>query len=139
MTLVLQTNVLGHLSVWIVSRDAIIVRATMTVAWHGSDWMLRLVDQVLRKGQLSMSDMHSVIVVRGPGPFTAVRTGLLIANIISVMQRIPVSGVVRRQQLSAADVVQMARKPNTLRAIVRPWYGKMPNITKPKLHTKARR
>src|SRR5690349_8018522 len=79
--LVIQTNVSGRLLVWIVTHQGkVLMRGSKVIEWHGSEQMLALVDAVLRKKKKGLADVSGIVVVRGPGPFTAVRTGLVVAN-----------------------------------------------------------
>lgn len=132
MTLVLQTIVAGWIFVWLIEKKNILGTSRIAVEWHGSDRALAVVDQTLRQHKKSVQDIQKIIVVRGPGSFTAVRTGLIIANTLGMMLRIPIHGIVTKHQLDDAEVLQQATTAGVRGKIVKPWYGKSPNITKPK-------
>ncbi|MEK7537513.1 MAG: hypothetical protein AAB619_00880 [Patescibacteria group bacterium] len=132
MTLVLQTNIAGRLAVWLVDGGRIIIARRKAIVWHSSDKALALVDRTIRQAKRSLREVHKIVVVRGPGPFTAVRTGLIIANTLGMLLKIPVRGVVTKHQLSNADVLRDVRVKAGLGKIVKPWYGKSPNISTPK-------
>lgn len=132
MILVLQTNVSGIFFVWLLQQKKIITAHSVHVEWHGSDQALFVVDAVLQKNKRKVTDITKVIVARGPGSFTAVRTGLLIANTLSTLLRIPVVGVVTKHQLTEKDIIRLSSTAVKVGNIVKPWYGKSPNITKAK-------
>lgn len=71
-----------------------------------------------------------VCVVAGPGSFSAVRTGVLYANLISRLLRVPLVGV-RCEE--AQDLLSLARKlasgSSASSAYVSPIYDAEPNIT----------
>lgn len=133
MILVLQTTVLGRISVWLVRDRRIIASRKVEIEWHGSDRALAVVDQTLRQKKKSVNDIKSIIIVRGPGSFTAVRTGLIIANTLGMLLRIPVRGIVVKHRLSNDEVLFQAAMAGKKNFLLRPWYGKSPNITLPKL------
>lgn len=130
MILVLQTTVLGRISVWLVRDRKIIASRKIEVEWHGSDRALAVVDQTLRQKNKTVNDLKKIIVVRGPGSFTAVRTGLIIANTLGMILHIPVRGIVAKHQLSTDEVLYQADMVGKNNKLIRPWYGKSPNITR---------
>lgn len=133
MTLVVQTTVAGQISVWLVQGKKIVATKRLPVAWHGSDRALAVVHEALQLNHGDVRDITKIIVVRGPGSFTAVRTGLIIANTLGSLFDIPIGGVVKTKTLSEPEVVRLAGGQTANRKIVRPWYGKAPNITRPKI------
>lgn len=141
MTLVLQTNLPGRLMVWLVDRRGRIVRqAERKTIWHQSEYALRLVDEILKKTRTSLADIRRIGVVRGPGPFSAVRTGLVVATTLGQLQNIPVQGVVTSRELSSAVLAKLATTSTAKHqtTVIRPWYGRAPNITIPPRHVLAR-
>lgn len=132
MTLIIQTNVAGRISVWIVQGKKILTAHSITVEWHGSDRALTVVDQALKRQRVNIEAIKKIVVVRGPGSFTAVRTGLIIANTLATIIHIPVVGAIAKELLTEADVIRRSILRGASRKMVRPWYGKAPNITRPK-------
>lgn len=132
MILVLQTTITGRITVWLVHEKKIQDQQELSVVWHGSDKALAFIDSVLRKNKISIPRLSQIIVVRGPGSFTAVRTGLIVANTLAAVLRIPAQGIVTEQQLTLQQVVRAAQKKGVKNRMVKPWYGKSPNITRAK-------
>lgn len=135
MILVIQSNIPGRLLAWFVQRDGKIAAAgRRRVAHHGSEKLLSLVDRLLRRQRLNLKKLTGLVVVRGPGPFTAVRTGLLVANTLAVSLGRPIRGVVVAEALTAEQVGclghSVGRRARS--ALVKPWYGRGPNISRPK-------
>lgn len=135
MTLVLQTTVAGQISVWLVQDKKILAMKSLSVPWHGSDQALAVVHGALQSTHHKAYDIVRIVVVRGPGSFTAVRTGLIIANTLGSLLDVPVGGVVTTKPLSTAEVIRLASTRVVGRRLVKPWYGKSPNITRPKTRT----
>lgn len=131
MILVVQTNISGTLYLWIVKGQEEIFSYTKKIIWHGSDKALIFVNEILQKNKISLNHIRQIIVVRGPGGFTAVRTGLIIANTVSNELHIPLLGVVSKVPLTKTKILGFLKRPARLQT-VRPWYGKSPNISVPK-------
>jgi tRNA threonylcarbamoyl adenosine modification protein YeaZ len=54
--------------------------------------VLPMVDELLKKHSLSLSDLTMIEVVEGPGSFTGLRVGAAIANALAFALKIPVNG-----------------------------------------------
>lgn len=94
------------------------------------------IDLLLKKSRLKLSDLSGIIVAAGPGGFTAVRSGVVVANALGFAFAIPVVGVegefVGVDDLLVSDrtsraLKQLKRAPKTAQA--RPAYGAQPNIS----------
>ncbi len=129
MKLVIQTNVAGRLLFWLVAKGSIQAKLSKIVQWHGSDVALQAIDTMLKKNKKTLS---GIVVVRGPGSFTAVRTGLIIANTLASLLDLPVYGVVHTLTLTDSEVLKVVQQEGKRRTLIKPWYGKSPNITKSK-------
>ncbi len=53
---------------------------------------LPLIDKLLKKNNLKISDISSIKVNTGPGSFTGLKVGVAIANALSYVAKIPVNG-----------------------------------------------
>lgn len=98
-----------------------------------SSELLRLVDELLRTNRKSMKDVGGIVVATGPGPFSALRTACALANAMSFALKVPAVGV--RGEPTMKQLAEEGRR-KLVRAEagvpVVPFYGKKPNITKPK-------
>lgn len=91
-----------------------------------------MVHQAFQKHHLKVRRLQCIAVVRGPGPFTAVRTGIIVANTLGWMLSIPVVGIVSERPLTDSDIDRLHSPQGKTFRPVRPAYGREPNITKPK-------
>ncbi len=97
------------------------------------DVLLQL-QRFLKRYGVKPSDLHALVVTHGPGRFTGLRVASVIANILHAQHgarlfavraaRVPIEDPVRH----ITDMARRARSVHTLS----PFYGKAPNITKPK-------
>lgn len=90
-----------------------------------------MVRDILQQQRLGLGVVRRIVVVRGPGPFTAVRAGIIVANTLGWIRKIPVTGVVTDQVLDAKKLAKVKVAQKKYRPI-RPSYGRKPNITRPK-------
>lgn len=132
MTLVLQTTTPGRIFVWLVRGRKVVAEGALIIPHRNTDRALVLIDQTLRHSHRTIADVSGVLLVRGPGSFTAVRSGLIIANTLGWLLNIPVQGIITNHQLSRAEVVGHVTTESYRRGIVKPWYGKKPNISSPR-------
>ncbi|HEU0050593.1 MAG TPA: hypothetical protein VFQ60_00865 [Patescibacteria group bacterium] len=72
-----------------------------------------------------------IVVVAGPGSFSAIRTGVLYANLLSRLLSLPLISVTVPE---AEDLMELTRSlpGRTPASYVSPIYEKEPNITKPR-------
>ena len=99
------------------------------------DKLLFLVDKIFKKNKKEAGKIRGVAVVSGPGSFTAVRSGVVAANMLGNLLQVPVVGVKGEEFKNEKEFLKIgyermakAKKEK----IVLPAYGKEPNITKSK-------
>lgn len=92
--------------------------------------LLEDIAQVLKKAKSSVRDLEGIVVVEGPGQFSFLRTGIVIANTLGFACEIPVLGVPAEER-SKEDIQKLFKqlvRRKKFRPIV-PLYGREPNIT----------
>ena len=67
------------------------------IKWRGamdeSEKLLPTISKLLKRAKKKWSDIKRIIVVNGPGPFSAVRIGVTDANVLGFALKIPVFGI----------------------------------------------
>lgn len=124
--LVIQTNLAGERHLWLTTATGKILKQHHARhQHHAAHLLLRNVDPLIAKRK-----PNQIVVVRGPGPFTAIRAALVVANTLGWVWDISVSGVVRHTRLTDDDLKfeKLKFKKNFTQG-VRPWYGRGPNIS----------
>lgn len=71
----------------------VLVELTSSETMRHGEQLAPLVDQALRRLDVSARDLSAVAVGVGPGPFTGLRVGLVTARIMAYAVEIPVYGV----------------------------------------------
>lgn len=100
-----------------------------------SDKLLIEVDGILKKNKVKPGEIGGVVVVSGPGSFTAVRQGVVAVNALGYLLGVPVAGVRLDEFKNNEELMKIGRarlERTRLGKSVLPFYGKEPNITKPK-------
>jgi len=100
--------------------------------WHSNKVdPLSKIDQLLNQNQFQKEDVKYIVVNRGPGSFTGVRLGLVIANIWANFKNIPTLGISKKNFniTELAKYGYQQRKKMKINQMILPYYGKRPNIT----------
>lgn len=93
--------------------------------------LLPLIRESLAEWQKEISDLKGIAVVTGPGGFTALRIGVVTANVLAYALNIPVVGLTldefkNNQELISKSLSKLEKtKPG---GVVMPEYGREPNI-----------
>ena len=67
------------------------------ISWRGqsdeSEKLLPSLLHVLKKAKCKMNDISRIIIVSGPGPFSALRIGVTVANVLAYQYNIPLYAI----------------------------------------------
>ncbi len=96
-----------------------------------SEQALFLLDSFLKKNKIKLSNISRIVVNRGPGSFTAVRLGIVLANTLSFALNIPVVGVDNLELKNKEDYLGLS-KLKFGKDFIKPYYDREPDITKSK-------
>ena len=93
------------------------------------------VEKLLVNHDVKPKDLTGIVVVTGPGHFSYLRTGIVIANTFAFALNIPVVGIALNdfsndEELVKRGLVHLKEKNSSVP--VMPEYGREPNITTPK-------
>jgi len=95
------------------------------------------IDALFKKAKAQPAALTGIVVVKGPGGFVALRTGIAIANAFGYALQIPIVGVEKKNASDAESVfaagLKKLRRKKTFSPIL-PEYGKEANITSPKIY-----
>ncbi|MFA5359128.1 MAG: tRNA (adenosine(37)-N6)-threonylcarbamoyltransferase complex dimerization subunit type 1 TsaB [Patescibacteria group bacterium] len=133
MILIINTTVSDRLMVGLAKRRKIIDRQGLVVGRSQAEKLLFLVDRVLKKNKIKFKDLKGVIVVTGPGGFSSVRLGVILANTMGYALDIPVIGLRYSKKYSSleelvADGIEILKDKSSF-SMVHPFYNQKPNIT----------
>jgi tRNA threonylcarbamoyl adenosine modification protein YeaZ len=115
--------------------DVLIAKKIIKAKYKQSEKLLIEIDKILRKvqGTVDLSKLKSIVVVNGPGPFTATRIGVATANALSYALKIPIAGINNTLFNNIEELIKKGSKlESNKNNIVEPFYSQEPNITKSK-------
>lgn len=97
------------------------------------------INALLKKSRLQCSDISKVFIINGPGPFTAMRIGVTIANAIawatnSTLQTATTAQLTKVQpgKSFGRAALLLLKKSRKTTKLAKPLYLKKPHITTPK-------
>jgi hypothetical protein len=132
--LYIDTTVVNEITLALVS-GLHVKRFTPAIGSGERDNLLCHVDKLLTRNKSPLIDLTAIVVVRGPGSFTATRVGVTVANALGLALNVPVYGVKQPTQPDLAKLIAKVLKLSPSRESIRPYYDRPPNITQPKNKT----
>lgn len=127
MTLLFDTT--NPEAVWfaLIDKGELVSESSWTTNRDLSERLVPEMNAFLKKRKMNIKDLDKLAVVRGPGHFSCLRTGVATANALAYGLRIPVTGVDAHEKTDFKRI-DAAKGQKT----ILPFYGKEPNISKPK-------
>lgn len=96
-----------------------------------SEKSLSLLDSFLKKNKFKLQDIKKIVVNRGPGSFTSVRLGIVLANTLSFGLKIPLVGIYNLEIKKKEEYLKL-NKLKFSKKFIKPYYDRDPDITKSK-------
>jgi len=143
MILYIDTSDADIMTIALGQNGKVVAKRSLKAKYKQAEKLLPAIDSLLKKMKVQKTlDIHGIVVVKGPGPFTALRIGVATANALSYALKVPVVGItgnelgIRNHELCMNDElmqkVEERLKKNKKNSIIEPEYGREPNITKSK-------
>jgi tRNA threonylcarbamoyladenosine biosynthesis protein TsaB len=132
MILIINTANEGYAEVMLVEEHDILAIRKAEGKYNQSEQLLPAIEESLKEAGKSLGDLGAISVVSGPGGFTALRIGIVTANVLSYALDIPVVGVNHndfKDNNQLIDLTLENLKNAKSGSIVMPEYGREPNIT----------
>ena len=144
MILVINTADQKQVFIGLANKGKLVAKKEFQAQYKQAEKLLVEIDKLLsinnclprfagEAGQLTT--IKGVAVVNGPGPFTALRIGVVTANILAWALKIPVTGIKLTEFRNIDELIKLIFrkiKKAKVGTIIEPFYGKEPNITKKK-------
>lgn len=134
MTLFINTCIENKI-ILALKRDSFIIKKETALKSRQSEKIIELLDKFLKNHKIDIKNISAIIVVNGPGKFTAARAGVNAANALSYGLQIPIIAL-RLDAFfdlkDAFDCVEKKNKKIKKTFYIKPFYDKEPNITSKK-------
>jgi len=133
MNIVIDTSNPQRTTVALARGGFLIAQKKLTSKHHQAEKLLPTISKIIPKNKLKY--LKAIIVVTGPGAFTSLRIGITIANTLSYACKIPVIGLKATEFTNLNELIKIGEtrlKKVKSQKLAQPFYGKEPNITKPR-------
>jgi tRNA threonylcarbamoyl adenosine modification protein YeaZ len=134
MILVINTADLEKVFIGLIKNNKLIDRVVLSAKFRQSEKLLPAIDRIMKRLGLKIGNLKAIVVVDGPGPFTALRVGISVGNTLAWALNIPVFGIHKDEFVNQKDLISLVKvkaKKGT-KGLVTPFYNQEPNITKKK-------
>lgn len=97
-----------------------------------SENMIFLLNKFLKSRRIKLTSLTKIIVNRGPGSFTSVRIGVVLANTLSYSLKIPIIAVDNFSPIKKEDYLELLSH-DSKEEFIKPFYYKEAHITMPNI------
>ena len=134
MILYIDTTNGTHIVIALSDKDNIIARRKLKAQHRQAEKLLPAIDKLISKvhKNVDLTSLTGIVVVSGPGPFTATRIGVTTANALAYGLNIKIMSLRADDFDSTADMVvkgSQKLKKAKLGGVIEPFYEREPNIT----------
>jgi tRNA threonylcarbamoyladenosine biosynthesis protein TsaB len=130
MILYINTSIREFLEFALVDKGKIFL-LKRKVGIRQSEKALSLLDDFLKKNKYKLQDIKKIVVNRGPGSFTSVRLGIVLANTLSFGLKVTLAGIYNLDLKNNEDYLNLS-KLKFSKDFIKPYYDRDPDITKSK-------
>ncbi len=131
MKLIIDSSQFDKTILAIANNFKIIKKVSASSRFTHEEVMLKLMDKLFTTTKIAPKDIVGVIVVNGPGSFSALRIGLSVANTLAWQLNIPIVGVSNKLFKNLSELHKIGLKLLSQQQefqIVLPNYGQPPSI-----------
>jgi tRNA threonylcarbamoyladenosine biosynthesis protein TsaB len=94
-----------------------------------SESLLTSIDKLLNSHKKKLKQIKTIGVVSGPGTFTSIRIGVVLANTLAYATGIPLVGIKKDEFKTVKELVQKIISNKKFHKLVLPLYDREPNIS----------
>jgi tRNA threonylcarbamoyl adenosine modification protein YeaZ len=132
MILIIHTADAKQVFIGLVDKGKLVAKKKFQAQYQQAEKLLPQIDKLLKTHNLKLKTLAGITVVNGPGPFTALRIGVVTANTLASVLKIPVAGIKLTEFKNIDELIKISEgkiKKTKKGTIIEPFYGKEPNIT----------
>ena len=135
MILFINTADQNEVTLALVLNGNIVIKKTFLAKYRQAELLLPEIKKLFLNSQSGQKALRGIVVVSGPGPFSALRIGISTANALAYALNLPIVGVKLSEISKESNLgifVSNIFKKAKREFIVKPFYGAEPNITSKK-------
>ncbi|MFA6382650.1 MAG: tRNA (adenosine(37)-N6)-threonylcarbamoyltransferase complex dimerization subunit type 1 TsaB [Candidatus Buchananbacteria bacterium] len=132
MFLIIHTADEKKVFIGLAEKDKLAAKREFTAQYRQAEKLLVEIDKLLASRACKPASLQAIFVVLGPGPFTALRIGVVTANTLAWALKIPVVGIKLDEFKDIDQLIKIGGqkiKRTKIGRTVEPFYGREPNIT----------
>ena len=131
MILIINTSQFDKLQVALFKDNKSIKKISKSSRFAHEEILIKSLDSLFTITQIKPAELTGIIVVSGPGSFSALRIGLSVANTLAWQLNIPIAGVNNKLFKNWQELYEVGSDLLVKQAgfkLILPNYGKEPNI-----------
>lgn len=131
MILLIDTSDKENISLILGRGQKIFLEKKIQAFYAQEEKLLNSLQSIFSEVGIDGGDIEGIIVVKGPGSFSALRIGLAVANALAWSWQIPIIGWAKHEFGSYAEIIKNfyeAPSPSNEFIPVMPYYDRPPNI-----------
>lgn len=92
-SLIINTSLKDRVFLALYKNDRLVSKSILKTKYKQAEKLLSGIERLFQRTRVCLKDLKGIIVVKGPGPFTALRIGIVTANTLAFALGIPVIGI----------------------------------------------
>ncbi len=128
--LIINTSFKDKTFLALYKNDKLVSKSILKTKYKQAEKLLPGIERLLQKARVCLKNLKGIIVVKGPGPFTALRIGVVTANTLAFALGIPVIGIkateFNKLSESIEKTIKKLKRTKKIKKekIVIPFYGR---------------
>lgn len=129
-SLIINTSLKDRVFLALYKNDRLVSKSILKTKYKQAEKLLSGIERLFQRARVCLKDLKGIIVVKGPGPFTALRIGIVTANTLAFALGIPVIGIKTPEFNKLSESIkkrikELKRIKKTKKEkIIIPFYGK---------------
>lgn len=131
MKLIIDTTNKEIINLALADDECVLFSKNISAKFEQEEKLLSSIEKLLLENKLDQKKLSGIIVVVGPGGFSALRIGLAVANTLAFALDIPIVGLKKSEFNGLNSLLQQGiskLKNYQGKKIIEPYYDKEPNI-----------
>ena len=136
MNLFIDTTNGEYIFIAITDKKGILIQKKLKAKYKQSEKLLPEIDKLITKVQSTLDfefKISGIVIVNGPGPFTATRIGVTTGNALAYAWNVPIIGIKNDNFNNIKELIAKGndelKKVKKNGSIIEPFYSQEPNIT----------
>ena len=126
--LLLDTSGKDSLFLGLAENNFCIDELVIKTKFRHSEKLIPSIEKLLKRNKIKLEDLSCIGAVKGPGPYTSLKIGLTVANVLSWGLDIPVFGIKKDEfentKILAEKIYKQVKNNKKFKKIIEPVYDR---------------